>query len=291
MTICSERLRAEIDTYGGKLVGLTDTLGRQYVWRQTYCYWPDRAGVLFPVGGRVFEGRITYAGKAYDMPLHGFAYTSEMSVKARTASSVTLALSDSDDTRRHYPFPFTLEVTYSVTGARLEVLAEAFNTGDGEMYYTLGFHPWLKVPFDGAFGYSDYSVYFPNAQNISRCVMDDGVLDTGVREAFGGSELKLCHSLFDRDAVMLSGTGGAAVIENRITGNRMTVRYDDMPYIGFWHLEKRRVKLLCVEPMTALPGRAGVLEDWTTRPDVRRLLPGEKGTASMSMEISATENR
>ena len=285
ITICGKELRAVIDTYGGKLVGLSRPDGGEYVWQETYCYWPDRAGVLFPTCGRVFGEEMTYRGKRMRMPLHGFAYTSEMKVLSRTDTSVTLGM-DGDGSGDMYPFPYSLSVTYAIDGSRLDVTAEVRNTGSGDMYYALGFHPWFNVPVERGRAFEEYSVAFPGAGDVRRCVMSAGVLDTGVREPYPliGSKLPLRHSLFDDDALMLAGTGGTAVI-SRGSGDEIVFRYEGMPYIGMWHLEKKEVPFLCLEPMTALPGREGVTEDWSTRPGVTMLPAGGSRRTGISVEI------
>lgn len=273
---------AVIDTYGGKLVSLISG-GREYIWRETYCYWPDRAGVLFPTCGRLYGGGITYRGKRYDMPLHGFAYTSEFGVEKHSPHSLTLTLRNSPETLRVYPFEFVLRVTYALSGSRLDVTANAENVGGEDMYCSIGFHPWLKVPFSDGVDYEECRVAFPLAVDACHCVMSGGVLDTLSREScLQDGELRLKHSLFDNDAYMLSGTGGKAVIE--CGEDSVALSYGGMPYIGFWHMERTNADLLCIEPMTALPGREGVTEDWQTRPDVTLVPPGGSATATVSIE-------
>ena len=285
ISISDGALRATIDTYGGKIVGLTDG-SREYVWQETYCYWPDRAGILFPTSGRVYGGEMTYAGGRYAMPLHGFAYTSEMKVADKSVSSLTLMMSG-DGTDGMYPFPFELRVTYTVAGMRLNVDAAVTNTGKKDMYYTMGFHPWFNVPIESGHDFSEYSVSFPNAGAVQRCVMSAGVLDTGKREEYAlcGNGIKLRHSLFDNDALMLDGTNGEAVISRKDGGLAVVLRYTGMPYIGMWHLEKKEVPFLCLEPMTALPGREGVTEDWSERRDAYRLKCGQSRTTGIEIEI------
>ncbi len=282
--IGGKELRAVIDTYGGKVVRLYRPGGREYIWGETYCYWPDRAGVLFPTCGRVYEERMTYRGKSYPLPLHGVAYTSEMRIVSRTDDSVTLELKGGGDDK--CPLPSTLRVIWSVRGSVLSMTAEATNEGDEDMYCAFGFHPWMNVPIDPSRSFEDYYVTFPNAGDVRRCVMSAGVLDTGVREEYptDGGKLRLRHSLFDDDALMLEGTGGVAVIGCG-SGEEYVFTYDKMPYIGFWHLEKKEVPFLCLEPMTALPGREGVVEDWNTRPDITKVAAGGKTYARATLEV------
>lgn len=283
VTITDGALTAKADAFGAKLVSLRDADGREYVWQNRKGFWPDRAGVLFPTSGRLYGGSITYGGKKYDMPLHGFAPASTFAVVRKSGDSVTFALSSDEKTLAVYPFPFRLEVTYSLSGARLDVRQDVFNTGSGELYCAPGFHPWFNVPFDGKSGYGDCTVTFPYATDPKQCIMSDGVLDTGERIAAGG--FRLDHSLFSRDALMFGGTGDRVIITCEKTGRTMTIDRYGMPYVGFWQIAHSRTRLLCVEPMSALPGREGVTEDWSTRPSALRVNAGGKASVGMSISI------
>ncbi len=276
-------LTARIDTFGAKLVSLNRG-GREYIWQNRRIYWPDRAGVLFPTCGRLYGGRITYRGKEYRMPLHGFALTSGFAVSGRTENSVTLTLTDGEETRAVYPFRFRLNVTYRLTDGGIDVRADVHNTGSDTLPFALGFHPWLNVPFDGVSRFTDCSVNFPHSEGAERCMMSGSVLDTGLREPVRGA-LRLGRPLFDNDAVMLRGAGDVAEICCGRTGGKLIIRTGNMPYIAFWQPARSRAGLLCAESMTALPGREGVTEDWDTRPDVTRIAAGGSVCAEMNIRI------
>lgn len=277
-------LTAKADAFGAKLVSLRDADGREYVWQNKEDFWPDRAGVLFPTSGRLYGGCITYGGKKYDMPLHGFALTSTFTVAQRSERGVTFSLTSDEKTLAVYPFPFRLEVTYSLSGARLNVRQDVYNTGSEELYCAPGFHPWFNVPFDEKSGYDDCIVTFPNATDPKQCIMSDKVLDTGERIAAGGG-FRLAHSLFSRDALMFEGTGDTVKLICEKTGKTMTIERYGLPYIGFWQIAHSHARLLCVEPMSALPGREGVTEDWSTRPSAIRVNAGGKASVGMSISI------
>jgi galactose mutarotase-like enzyme len=46
----------------------------------------------------------------------------------------------------HYPFPFALEVTYSLKGPKLRVDVRVTNTGTEPMPFGFGLHPYFAVP-------------------------------------------------------------------------------------------------------------------------------------------------
>lgn len=73
-SIENDRLRVEINDIGAELYSIKDkTDGFEYLWQGDPQYWSGRAYNLFPICGRITEGRYTYKGGSYDICLHGFA--------------------------------------------------------------------------------------------------------------------------------------------------------------------------------------------------------------------------
>ena len=71
--ISNEFLRAGISTLGAELISLTDGAGREYIWQRGPSVWNRSAPLLFPVIGRLRDGRYTHRGAEYLMGRHGFA--------------------------------------------------------------------------------------------------------------------------------------------------------------------------------------------------------------------------
>ena len=64
----NDALRVAIDDHGAQLMSIIGKKdGTEYLWQGDARYWGDRAIMLFPICGRLEEGRYTYGGKSYDM--------------------------------------------------------------------------------------------------------------------------------------------------------------------------------------------------------------------------------
>ena len=73
-SIENDRLRVEINYIGAEMYSIKDKAdGFEYLWQGDPQYWSGRAYNLFPICGRITEGRYTYKGGSYDICLHGFA--------------------------------------------------------------------------------------------------------------------------------------------------------------------------------------------------------------------------
>ena len=107
--------------------------------------------VLFPICGRLLQdgvpGRYRIDGKPYVLPIHGFAMRRPWEIADATRpDSLLLRLSDSPPTRAIFPFPFELELLYSVSDHEFSCRLTVRNTGDRPMPYAAGFHPYLRIP-------------------------------------------------------------------------------------------------------------------------------------------------
>lgn len=107
--------------------------------------------VLLPWPNRLADGRYTFDGTSYQLPideparrtaLHGLVTWQRWSLEDRTESTVTLGL----DTVPvpGYPFPLQARITYALDADGLAVTLRVTNLGDVDAPYGAGFHPWLS---------------------------------------------------------------------------------------------------------------------------------------------------
>jgi galactose mutarotase-like enzyme len=155
---------------GGELSGLrvrhkgqwieTLYLARDYTPRQS---WTGKAPFLWPATGRNFPGNVKpneaavgssydYQGKRYPMPIHGFVrdmvWKEESRLLDDRGARLTLALRDSDETRRMYPFGFELKVTYVVNAGGLSIhyAIGAAASNQEQMMFSAGNHITFNTP-------------------------------------------------------------------------------------------------------------------------------------------------
>ena len=80
------------------------------------------------------------------MDIHGIAMYSEFEVNKESQEKAAFVLSDSEITRRHYPFAFRFQVTYELRGSTVWITYEVENRGEKEMYFGVGGHPGFVFP-------------------------------------------------------------------------------------------------------------------------------------------------
>lgn len=125
---------------------------------------PTRSGhpILFPFPGRLREGKLTFGGKTYRLPLtdstkqhaiHGFTPRNAWRVIGSTSGADGASVTGQFNLRKdlpasldHWPADFNLNVTYRLSADRLRVEARVENLGPGPLPFGLGYHPYFRLP-------------------------------------------------------------------------------------------------------------------------------------------------
>ena len=276
-------LSVRVSSLGGELQSVKKD-GREYLWQGDPAYWEGKAPNLFPYIARLTRGTCTVHGKAYQLPIHGFLPTTEMTAEAQEAereadsNAVRLVLRlDADErTLACYPFVFTLLIVYELEGDSLRITYEVTNGGKEEMYFGIGGHPGFQVPLEDGLSFGDYFLEFETAaeQMPVRVGFSPACFLNGKDEPYplqGGSRIPLGHELFDDDAIVLSGTPKTVVLRSEKGSRGVRVRFPGMPYIGFWHAVKKPAPYVCIEPWSSLPSRQDVVEELSEQPGLIHL--------------------
>jgi aldose 1-epimerase len=124
---------------------------------------PTRTGIpiLFPFPNRIRDGRFTWDGKEYQLPLndpvkknaiHGFACRRPWRVVDQGADGASAWVTaefqgsrDAADCRDSWPADYRIRITYRLSPARLAVEAVADNPDKKRLPCGLGYHPYFRV--------------------------------------------------------------------------------------------------------------------------------------------------
>ncbi|MBQ2277799.1 MAG: aldose 1-epimerase family protein, partial [Clostridia bacterium] len=160
-TIENEKISVTVTDMGAEMTSLIlKETGKEYLWQADPEYWTGHAYNLFPICGRLWEGKYTYQGKTYEMNLHGFARKTAYELAEQTATTLTFRLTDSDVTYAQYPFRFELLLTYTLDGASVITTFHIENKDEKELIYAIGGHPGFNVPLADGESFTDYTLTF-----------------------------------------------------------------------------------------------------------------------------------
>ena len=124
---------------------------------------PGRNGtpILFPFPNRIREGKYTFGGKSYQIPvvgqvhaIHGFAIAAKWDVVEQGEASDGAFLvgryhlaEQSPESRAHWPTDAILTVRYALAGRRLGMTITVSNPTEADLPYGFGIHPYFRLPF------------------------------------------------------------------------------------------------------------------------------------------------
>lgn len=289
-TIENEKIRVAIAGYGAEFASIVlKEDGTEYLWQGDPKYWTGRAFNLFPICGRLIEGRYEYKGTSYDMKIHGFFRETEIPVIEKTATKVVFRLTDSEETRKQYPFAFEITVTYEVSGSSVRTIYAVRNPdAENDLIFTIGGHPGFRVPLLDGEKFEDYYLDFTDVKPAKQMVFSPTCFFTPDTLDFpleGGTVLPLRHNLFDNDAIFLRDMGREVTLRSKTNDKFVKVTYPGMPYLGLWHAPRTDAPYICIEPWCSVPSDEGKVDDFETKRDMIHLAPGCTYQNDFNVEI------
>ncbi len=289
-TLQNEKIIVDIESLGGELMSIrTKADNSEYLWQGNPEYWANRAFHLFPICGRLVEGKYTYQGVAYEMAIHGFLRTTELTVEEKTETTIVFSMVDSEETRVQYPFSFKVYVGYRLEGDTVFVDFKAVNTDTKELIFTFGGHPGFCVPLEEGLAFDDYIVEFGNPCKPNELEFSPALVITGNTHSFALEEdirLPLTHDLFSFDAIFLQDMDSSVTLKSPKGTKSVTVAWgEDTKYLGLWHKPRSDAPYICLEPWLGIPSYDGKIDDLETKRDMVHLAPAGTYETGFSITI------
>jgi galactose mutarotase-like enzyme len=247
----SSELLVEVNSFGMEISSIRSShTNQEYLWQGDPAFWTGQAPVLFPIIGRLKNGQMTYKGKSYDIPKHGFVRNiSNPKVIDFGKDFLKMEVTCDADSLKIYPFKFKLEMSFILKGKTLHVSHSISNEGEETMLYSVGGHPAFNCPLYADEVYSDYFLEFEKEETDSTWMIDpNGLIDKDQKLVLDHTKkLPLHAQLFDQDALVFKNLRSrrvSLVSQNR--GPVLAVEFEDFNYLGIW--AKPNAPFVCIEP-------------------------------------------
>ena len=274
ITIKNDYLTLELSEKGGEPISVRSADGYEYLWNRDAKYWSSSAPVLFPTVGRLRGGEWSDGGVTYKMGNHGFARHQLMKAVAMQELA-EFTLSDSAESRECYPFAFTLHRRFKLTNNEILETLTVRNDDVRDIFFGIGLHPGFMIPE----GRARLALECHSAPE--RHLLSPAFLMADKTEPYAledGKYITLDNSLFDNDAIILSGVT-SATLGSPDSPRSVTVEFPDAPYVGFWQPDHSDAPFLCIEPWQSLPAsdapEGSPADEISARKGFVRLAPGE----------------
>lgn len=283
-------MQAVVTDAGAELISLTDGKSMEYIWGGDPAYWGGRNPVLFPIVGNLMDGQIKCKGETYFMGRHGFARNSSYEVFAQGESFVEYRLISNEDTRKLFPYDFDFRVKHTVHEDGFTTAFTVINSGEEVLPCCVGAHTAFRCPMKDGEQFSDYEIYFPEAENCPTRVLNaagciDG--DKTLPMLEGTHVLPLDYAPFAQlDTLIFDSLKSKSVtLRHKEGGHGVTMEFADFPLMAFWTNGGKQAPYICIEPWmghAAVVGESGCMED---KPYVMKLQPKEQRTLAYTVTV------
>jgi galactose mutarotase-like enzyme len=281
----NDELTAVLTTQGAELVSLTDAEGIEYIWGADERYWKRHTPILFPIVGKIVEGKYSFKGKEYLLPAHGFARDMVFEVENETKESITFVLTSSLNTKAMYPFDFCLKVIYTLEGKRLHITYEVVNVDSDTLYFKIGAHPGIRCPLFEGETIEDYYLEFEKQEDITELLVTPDVYLSNETRQFARKEINLTKDLFKDGPLVFSQYKSASMsLKSLKNHKKLTVEFENFPFLGIWSTTDE-APFICIEPWY---GHADFVDDSkeiTEKKDILGLKPTEVFKCTHSISI------
>lgn len=286
----SNQLTVAVSQKGAELQSIQNTeTGTEYLWQGDPAYWNRKAPVLFPIVGRLKDNQYTYKGKSYTMNQHGFARDAEFNVIEETEDRVTLQFKSNEETKKAYPFDFSLSITYTVIEDKVSVEYAVQNTNETEkLYFSIGGHPGFNVPLTEDTVFEDYYFSFLPRKSRKQIPLSGPFADTSQTTlAQTNTTLSLNRELFEKDALVfeVKEKNTFSILSDK-TAHSVSVTFENYPYVGIWSVPGKQAPFVCIEPWHGIADTvdtSGKLED---KLGIRTLPAKETFTTSYTIQLT-----
>ncbi len=272
-SIADGTLQATILAQGAELCSLHDAAAGEMLW-QAGPAWPRHAPVLFPIVGRLQDDTLIHNGRPHRLTQHGFARDRRFRRTASGPSFCTLELVDDAQTRALYPFAFRLALTFRIAAGWLEVAYACTNTGCDTLPVNMGAHPAFRWPLAEGVAKSAHILTFSDAETTPLPPIQGGLLGpAAIASPILDRVLRLDDAVFEADALVLPQVRSRAVRFTAPGAPGIEMQWQGFPAFGIWM--RPPGQFLCLEPWHGTASPVGWQGEFSDKPGIVRLPPGE----------------
>lgn len=278
MRLENGKLCVEINELGAEAARIYDKeRDTEVLWEADAKYWKRHAPVLFPNVGKTYHNTVKIDGTQYPTSQHGFARDNEFRCIESGKTKASFLFASNEETKEVYPFDFELLITYTLEDKNLKVEWEVRNTGDEDMYFTIGGHP--------AFGFaepdevkSDYLLRFPGKESLEYVLIDPAEAAVDPDKVYTLELQNECcqvtEEMFEKDALIFDNGQITEVWLCRKDGTPYAgMKCEGFPNFGIWSVKD--APFVCLEPWMGRCDNVGFDGELSEKPNVNHAAPGE----------------
>lgn len=287
ITLENDQLKIQVKTKGAELDSIySKEFNLEYLWSGDAKIWNKKSPILFPIVGTLKQNTYYYNSKAYILTRHGFARDMNFTVSNQSETSATFSLSDDEDTLRNFPFPFSLDVIYTITSNNVEVQYRVTNKGNDNMYFSIGAHPAFKIPLDKKLDYQDYYFEFEQIEDGYKWLISkEGLIEpTTIPFLINTNILHITKELFKNDALVFKYLNSHKVkLKTNKSKHGVEVSYPGFPFLGLWAAPGG--DFVCIEPWCGIADSTTSKQELINKEGINLLTPSQVFQRTWSVRL------
>jgi galactose mutarotase-like enzyme len=279
------QLTIKVNSFGAELCSaISNETNIEYIWQADASVWARHAPNLFPIVGKLKGGQFTYQNNFYSLPQHGFARDNEFICVEQSEEYLLFELTANEKLLQNFPFHFSLQIGYRLSGNRIDVSYSVFNPDNQDLYFSVGAHPAFNCPLQTNESFNDYELVFPNMDALTVNMLNDGLITHHTKEIpLDNHALKVSKQLFDNDALVCMNLQIEEVhLKSLKSKHGVSVVSKGWPYYGIWS-KKGTEQFVCLEPWYGIADSENTMETFEKKTGIFKLAPEQ--TFNCSFEI------
>ncbi len=239
-------LKVTVKRKGAELSSVIDKKSSEEFMWQAGEEWPRHAPNLFPIVGSLLDHEYIYEDEKYPLSHHGFARDLDFDMLHQSEHSICFVLECNDYTFKHYPFIFSLLITYTLKANSLTQTFRVINGDSKEIPISFGGHPAFNArPVD------EYYIVFSEPESVVSNRLSGPYINEKELEIIDGNRIELTKEIFEEDALIFQQLNSEFVsLKHKKSKHQIKVNIKEWPYLGIW--SKPGAPYVCIEPWQGL---------------------------------------
>ncbi len=205
-------------------------------------FWNRHAPVLFPIVGKLKNGKTIIDGKEYEMGQHGFLRDMEFEQIGEHEYVATW----NEETLKKFPFKFEFYISYEVKNDEVKTKYKIINKDDKQMIFGLGGHPAFSCDYTSGM----YRLEFQDIEDeIEVYQLEEGLIKNTpekTSKVIRENKIFLDKNTFKNDAIILKNIKSRKIYLKTEAKNILSMEFKSFPYLGIW--SKEDAPFICIEP-------------------------------------------
>ena len=242
-------------------------------------FWNRHSPVLFPIVGKLKDGKTIIEGKEYEMGQHGFARDMEF----EEIGENSYVLKANEETKAKYPYDFELYISHEVKKNKVITKYKVVNKDSKTMYFGLGGHPAYACEYTSG----KYRLEFEDIEDrLEIYQLEDGLLKKNpekLSKFFRENRIFLDEKTFENDALIIKNINSSKVYLKTETKTILAFEFKGFPYLGVW--SKPGAPFVCIEPWQNHTDDVDSSGNFVDKESILKLEPNEEFETEYSVEF------